>query len=133
MKGISAIIVVVLLLLISVALTGLGYLFFTEVLTTVTTTSEEAISQSVTSLLAQMRIESIASGTPGNIYVRNIGKVNLTGFSVYVNDVLETPINAPAYVTPGSLGTIQVTNGLSSNEIVKVTTAQGTMVREAVP
>jgi len=133
MKGISTIIVMILLLMISVALTGLGYIFFTRVFTTVTQTSEETISQTVASMLAQMRIESVTPGTPGHIYVRNTGKVNITDFSVYVNDVLESAINAPSEIEPGKVGDIVITNGLSSGEIVKVTTAQGTVAVESVP
>jgi hypothetical protein len=132
MKGVSTVIVMILILLISVALTGLGYLFFTEVLTSVTTAGEESISQSVTSMLSQMRIESLTAGTPGNIYIRNTGKVNLTDFTVYVNDGLEVPSTPLPSLAPGSVGTIGMPS-LSSGQIVKVTAAQGATARESVP
>ena len=131
MKGVSAVIVMILILLISVALTGLGYLFFTEVLTSVTTAGEESISQSVTSMLSQMRIESVSAAS-NNIYIRNTGKVNLTDFTVYVNDGLVIPTSAPSSLAPGSVGTIEMPS-LNRGEIVKVTAAQGATARESVP
>ena len=131
MKGVSAVIVMILILLISVALTGLGYLFFTEVLTSVTTAGEESISQSVTSMLSQMRIESVSAAS-NNIYIRNTGKVNLTDFTVYINDGLVVPSTPLPSLAPGSVGTIGMPS-LSGGDIVKVTAAQGATARESVP
>ena len=133
MKGISAIVVMILILLISVSLVGLGYIFFTEILTTVTTTGEESISQTVVSMLARMTIESVTAGNPGNIYVRNTGKVNLTNFAVYVDDVRDPSATAPGLLMPGDVGTITTSGALTSNQVVKITTAEGLNVIESVP
>lgn len=133
MKGISAIVVMILILLISVSLVGLGYIFFTEILATVTTTGEESISQTVVSMLSRMTIESVTAGNPGNIYVRNTGKVNLTDFAVYIDDVRDVSATAPGILMPGDVGTITTTGALASTQVVKVTTAQGLSVIESVP
>lgn len=118
MKAVSNVIVVILILMISVTLASLGYIFFLEVTTSTTETGMKAVEKSTSTLLSQMVIESI---TRDNIYIRNRGKTNLTGFAVYEND---KPVNfsGPSVVMPDKLGTINIS--LCSG-LVEVTAAQG--------
>jgi archaellum component FlaG (FlaF/FlaG flagellin family) len=139
MKGISTIVVMVLILMISVSLTSLGYMAFTTFFSKVTTSSEQAISQTLTNMLAQMKIESMAYANPTtSVYIRNIGKVDLTAFSAYVNDIIVPAANlqlpAGNTIPPGSVGTLTITGNLApSGRTVKVTTAQGSVAIQVVP
>jgi len=139
MKGISTIIVMVLILMISVSLTSLGYMTFSSFFSKITTSSEQTISQTLTTMLAQMRIESMTYSNPTtSVYIRNIGKVDLTSFSAYVNNVIVPSANlqppAGNRISPGGVGTLGITGNLApSGGTVKVTTAQGTVAIQVVP
>ena len=139
MKGISTIVVMVLILMISVSLTGLGYMAFTTFFSKVTTSSEQAISQTLTNMLAQMKIESISYANPiTRIYIRNIGKVDLTAFAAYVDDVIVPAANLQLptgnKIPPGIVGNINITGNLApTGKTVKVTTAQGSVAIQVVP
>jgi FlaG/FlaF family flagellin (archaellin) len=121
MQGVSTIIVTILLLMISVSLASFAYVFFTQMVTATTETGSEAVEQISTSLLAGMKIDSLTSNT---IYIRNTGKVNLTQFSVYVNDV-QASSSAPSSISPGAVEPIALSSSLNSGDIVKVTSGQG--------
>jgi len=128
MKAVSTIIVAILLLMISVAMTGLGYIFFTNIYTGVTTKSEETISRTVTIMLSGMKIESIYNITPTttNISIRNTGKVDLTKFSAYRNDTfIATSNGATLTITPGGVGTLNLNIAILSGEKIQVTSAEG--------
>ena len=139
MKGISTIIVMVLILMISVSLTSLGYVTFSSFFSKITTSSEQSISQTLTTMLAQMRIESMTYSNPTtSVYIRNIGKVDLTTFSAYVNNIIVPAANlqppAGNIISPGGVGTLGITGNLApSGRTVKVTTAQGTVAIQVVP
>lgn len=139
MKGISTIVVMVLILMISISLTSLGYMAFTTFFSKVTTSTEQTISQTLTNMLAQMKIESISYTNPTtSVYIRNIGKVDLTAFSAYVNDIIVPAANlqppAGNTIPPGNVGTLVITGNLApSGKTVKVTTAQGSVAIQVVP
>lgn len=132
MKGISAIVVMILILLIGISLTGLGYVTLTSIFSKLTTSSEEAISTTVTTMLAQLKIEAI--NTAGDeIYIRNIGKVNLTNFVVYKNEVQQSGTTAnPTKLPPGDSGKITGVI-IITNDVIKVTTAQGATAIQTAP
>jgi hypothetical protein len=135
MKGISAIIVMVLILMISISLTGLGYVTFTSMFSKVTTSEGQALSQTLNNMMAQMRIESIlrGSGTDSMVYIRNTGKVDLTNFSAYDDEALVniragTP--AGGVIMPGEVKNINITNSVAAGSTIKITTAQGTVAMQ---
>jgi FlaG/FlaF family flagellin (archaellin) len=133
MKGISTIIVAILLLMISISLAGFGYVFFTTMFTSITTESEEVMGTTVERMLAQVKIESIASTS---VSVRNIGKVNLTDFAVYVDETRDTNPSLPsAPLEPGDVATITINPppNVASGSVVKVTTAQGAVAVQTAP
>ena len=139
MKAISTIIVMILILMISISLTSLAYVTFTTFFSKVTTSSEQAISQTISTMLAQMKIESITySSQITKIYIRNIGKVDLTGFTAYVNDanVPSSYLQLPTgnKIAPGEIGNLNITNDYApSGKTVKITTAQGATAIQVVP
>jgi len=131
MKGVSTVIVAVLLLMITVSLASFGYLFFTQIMSATTKTGTEVVEQVSSSLLSSMRIESVT--TDGHVYVRNTGTVNLKNFSVYVNDVIDTSITVtPSVVSPGGVADINLLNSLNPGDIIKVTIASGAVAIQPV-
>lgn len=139
MRGISTIIVMILILMIAISLTGLGYVTFTTFFSKITTSSEQAISQTISTMLAQMKIESISKGSSNEIivYIRNTGKVDLTSFAAYVNDQAATiKAGTPTgnKIAPGNVDNVTITNPTyESGKTVKITTAQGAIAMQAIP
>jgi hypothetical protein len=123
------VIVSVLILMIAVSLSALGYLFFSGVLKTTTETGTEAINRTVTGMLAQMRIESISIN---EVFIRNIGQTDLTGFSVYVNDA---PVNftAPPTIPKGGRDSIKIYGFIKEGDEIKITTAEGALATKKSP
>jgi FlaG/FlaF family flagellin (archaellin) len=122
MRGISSIIITILLLMISVSLASFGYIFFTQMLSVTTQTATEVSEHTSTSLLAEMKIDSISGN---DIFVRNTGKVDLTQFEVYINDILVSSTPIPPTLDPGEVATITLASAPNPGDVVKVTTAQG--------
>jgi FlaG/FlaF family flagellin (archaellin) len=129
MHGVSAVIVVIMLLMISVSLAGLAYTFATAMVTETTETGSEMIEQTTSSMLAQMTIESIGDN---NVYIRNTGQTDLSSFSVYVNDK-SVDISAPSSIPPGQLDSISIHSIINKDDIIKVTSARGTSAIKSVP
>jgi hypothetical protein len=138
MKGISAIIVTVMILMIALSLTGLGYVTFTTFFSKITTSAEGAISQTLTTMLAQMKIESIVKSNVIRVYVRNTGKVDLTNFSAYINDAynqVQSGTPTGGKIVPGNVSEVNITNTsiVNTGDIIKLTTAQGIIAMQAAP
>jgi FlaG/FlaF family flagellin (archaellin) len=132
MKGVSAVIVTILLLLISISLASFGYLFFTQTFSSVTETGSEAVEHMTTNLLAGMKIDSAIEG---NDYfnVRNTGKVDVSGFAVYVNDVIDNSASADKDpLPPGEVATITLSSNLNADDIVKVTSSEGSIAIKSI-
>lgn len=115
MKGISAIIAVVLILLITVALAAAGYMFFSGTFSTVTTTTSTSISGTTQQMQTQYIIESVKFISPSsvNFTIRNTGTVDIdiADAGIYIDDVpvsSYTP-NTSTY-SSGKTVLIQATN-----------------------
>jgi hypothetical protein len=137
MKGISAIIVTIMILMIAISLTGLGYVTFTTFFSKITTSTEGAISQTLTTMLAQMKIESMVRGVGMDtiIYIRNTGKVDLTNFSAYDDDAyvnIKSTTPAGGKIEPGIVKNINITDSVAANSVIKITTAQGTIAMQTI-
>lgn len=127
MKGVSAIVVIILILLITVSLAALAYTFFTGMITTATEETEEALEHTTSSMLGQVKIDSIKTGTAGNanVSIRNIGGVDLDDCSVYVNDDIDNGATDPGTVSPGEINFIEPSVTINSGDKVKVTCNPG--------
>ena len=94
MKGISAIIAVVLILLITVALAAAGYMFFSTTFSSITQSAGQSISSTTGKFQASFQIESVYNTTPGvtNFTIRNTGSttLNASKMAVYIGDSLKT-------------------------------------------
>jgi len=138
MKGASAIVAIILILMIAVSITGLGYVTFSTFFTKITTSTDTAISNTLTTMLAQMKIESISKSNVIRVYVRNTGKVDLTNFSAYINDAymqvsLSTPVGGK--IEPGLVKEVNITNtsAVNTGDVIKLTTGQGTIAMQSAP
>ena len=137
MKGISAIIVTVMILMIALSLTGLGYVTFNTFFSKITQSTDTAISNTLTSMLAQMKIESMIRGVGMDtiIYIRNTGKVDLTNFSAYDDDAyvnIRGTTPAGGKIEPGAVKNVNITNVVDANSLIKITTAQGTVAMQTI-
>jgi len=130
MHGVSAIIAIVLIIMIVVALAGLSYMFFTGIITSTTETTEESITRTTTGLLANAKIESISIN---DVYVRNVGQSDLTGFAVYLNDEAANFDISSGVVKPGETGTITIYDFIKEGDDIKVTTAEGLLFSKKAP
>jgi flagellin-like protein len=84
MKGITPVIAIILLLLITISMVGFAFIWFNRMMTT---TTNETTRQTEEQLSQMGQKVSIDSTTASNIYVRNIGSVSIpvTRIAVYVN------------------------------------------------
>ena len=139
MKGVSSIIAIILLLMITISLTGLGYITFTSFFSKMTNTTEGAMSNTLTKMLAQMRIEGITNTSDNSVtmvYIRNNGKTDLTNFSAYVNDALASKqAGTPPgdKIVAGSIGNLNITGTVNSGSVIKITTAQSAIAIQTKP
>ncbi len=91
MKGITPVIALILLLLITISLVGFAFIFFNRLMKSVTESTESEIENQLTMQAKKIKIDNIAKN-PSNttIYVRNIGTalINSSELTVYLNDDL---------------------------------------------
>lgn len=116
MKGVSAVISIILILMITVALAAMAYVWFTSVFETITKGAGEAAAGTQTAIGTQFSIESAKNLTADKITVtiRNTGKENIdmTNIAAYVDNVKQD--------TEGNTGTIGYQK-TSTFEVVNVT------------
>jgi hypothetical protein len=133
MRGVSAIIVTILLLMISVSLASFGYIFFTRTFSSVADTGSETVEQVTTSMLANMKIDSVTTDNR-YVYVRNTGSIDLGQFAVYVNDVVDSGASSyPATISPSEIATITLSQDLNDGDVVKVSSDHGAIAIVSVP
>jgi FlaG/FlaF family flagellin (archaellin) len=129
MKAVSSMVAVILILMIAISLASSVYIFLSEMITTSTESGSEVTEHVSTSLLAEMKIESVT--TAGNVTIKNTGKVSLTNFNVFVNNDLVT--SSSITIIPGSSDAIDLGSPLNSGDTVKVTSAEGATAISTVP
>ncbi len=131
-KGISAVIAVIMLLMITVALAGMAYVWFTGVFSQVTTSVGNQTIQTTIALGTKFVIETAYNdsnpATQVKFVLRNTGtqNIDLSGLGVYINDVSQT-LSATGTVSPGqksSVLTISPT-GFNCGKSLRVTGGVG--------
>ncbi len=121
MRGISTIIVTVLLVIIVVAIVGLAYTFLVALYTTSAGAAQNATNVTITSALSQIRIESIFQN---RVIVRNVGTIEVSDFKVFINDVSNDFTTDKTTIKPNEIATMTITNP-STSGILKIITEQG--------
>jgi flagellin-like protein len=89
MKGITPVIAIILLLLITISMVGFAFVWFSRMAVGITNQTEEQIQQQIAAAAKKVAIDSV---TAGNIWVRNIGAASIPvgEISVYVNNAKVT-------------------------------------------
>jgi len=121
MKGVSALVAVVLILLIAVALAAMAYLWFTGVFMQVGSTSGEQIdevSDEVTTV-GHITIDSVSGN---KIYIRNDGNVDLTEFAIFIeNNPVEADV--PSLLRVDETAVIEVNQYFSGKDNLQLKVA----------
>ena len=96
-KGLSEIVVMVLLLLIGASLVAVVYMWSVE--NVFEAYPEESVSLSYLRSRSCLSLENI-NGTMGTAYLRNCGLINLTNFTLYIDGSPQTAAMLPPYLEP---------------------------------
>ncbi len=112
LKGISSIIVVILLLLISVSLASVLYLWFSSMMSGVTKDVTEDVGTTTSYLNTRLSILSArnTSTTEIVVTVRNSGtnKINLNKLVAFVDEVKANDTTASGFIDVGDVATFEV-------------------------
>lgn len=86
MKGITPVIAIVLLLMITISMVGFAFIWFTRVTELASQKTETQLGEQLKQAAMKIRIDSTATNS---ITIRNIGTETITGAQIklYVNDV----------------------------------------------
>lgn len=131
MKGVSAVIAIILILMITVALAATAYVWFTSVFQTITGSAGERIGGVGTALGTSFSIESATNVSSNNvsISIRNTGSENIdmTKVEAYVNEVIVSEYyGKTGTMTSGTVKTFYATVSNPCNKALRVTEATGT-------
>ncbi len=121
MRGVSEVIAIILILMITISLAGLAYMFMSTTMSDVTSSAGSTVDTTTSSMLTSFTIESM---DVAKLYVRNTGQNTLTSLSVYVNDEPAT-YNVTTPIAAGAVGTITIYSFIPDGATVKVTSPSG--------
>ncbi len=122
MKAVSEVIAIILILMITISLAGLAYMFMSTTMSDVTSSAGSTVDTTTSSMLTSFTIESM---DVAKVYVRNTGQNAITSLSVYVNDEPATIGISPASISAGSVGTITIYSFIPDGATVKVVSPNG--------
>jgi flagellin-like protein len=115
MKGVSAVIAIVLILMITVALAAMAYVWFTTVFEELARGAEGKVNQTTDILGTSIDIEAAAYVSESNISVsiRNSGTTNIeiSGIGYFINELPVSSISGPT----GTLGSNEIGNFIVEN------------------
>jgi len=129
MKGISAVIAVVLILMITVALAAMAYVWFTGVFETITGSAGQAATQTGQAIATQFSIASAGhNGTTSGtgdllLYITNTGAADMTieDMNVFIGITKQT-INETGTLSPGNTQEFVIDNStIACDKQIKVT------------
>ena len=127
MRGISAIIAVVLILLITISLAAGAYLFLSMTMSQTTTAAQQGISQTMTQMTKSFTIEAVDGP---RISIRNTGQAQLSNFSVYVDNV---PVNtSQVSISPDEVKTILIYDFVDFSRSREVKVVSGTLAQTKI-
>ncbi|MEK6888358.1 MAG: fibrinogen-like YCDxxxxGGGW domain-containing protein [Candidatus Aenigmatarchaeota archaeon] len=101
-KGITPVIAIILLLLITISMVGFGFVFFQRTAQTATQAGDQQLTQQINQIGSQPRIESAAGN---KVVIRNMGSAQLTTSNIiFFADNTIKQFSGPASLAPGSVG-----------------------------
>jgi len=148
-KGVSAVVAVVLLLMITVALSAMAYVWFTDVFTEISTSVGDSATGTADQIATSYSVESVRAedivhiddgGNEIVINIRNIGKKNIdvTKVGLYREGVLIENDIEDEILKPGLITTISYLNYTGDvnetycGDALKITTAVGVVTTATV-
>ncbi len=102
-KGITPVIAIILLLLITISMVGVSFMFMQRITQTATQTGEQQLSQQISQIGSLFSIEGVDKN---KVYIRSRGSTAITGNSLafFVNNVKVDSDNPT--IAPGAIGTV---------------------------
>jgi len=130
-KGITPVIAIILLLMITIALIGFAFVWFTSISATLTNQTSQQLTEQQRKMMTAAKIDNMLVDQPAGsniLYIRNTGTVKLlkSETKVYVNDSIE--IDCPSSdIDPGDVDACTPTTGdqnaiLGGCGTIKITT-----------
>jgi flagellin-like protein len=122
MKGVSEVIAIILILMITISLAGLAYMFMSTTMSDVTSSAGSNVNTATSSMITSFVIDSMDAA---KIYIRNTGQSALDNLSVYIGGEPATFNITPSSIEAGSVGTITIYSFIPDGATVKVTSPSG--------
>lgn len=118
-KGVTPVVAVILLLLITVAIVGFAFTFLQRTVTTAAERGQNQTGELGAAVGESFRIENAAGSS---VVVRNTGiaALNTASLSVYINNVARTCTWSPASIAVNSVGTCTLASACSAGDSVRV-------------
>ncbi len=130
MLGVSEVIAIILILMITISLAGLAYMFMSTTMSDVTSSAGSTVDATTSSMLTSFTIESL---DVAKVYVRNTGQNAITSLSVYVNDVPAHINMTPTSISPEAVGTITIYDFIAEGDTIKITSPSGFSTSKRAP
>lgn len=124
MKGITPVVAIILLLLITISLVGFAFIYFTRITETAATNTENQLEN----IMRQQQIVATIDNQFNNtVYIRNMGSATfaLGNVTVYVNNSIVTCSWNPGIITPGAVSVCTLPNGCGAGGNIKITSPGG--------
>ena len=105
MKGITPIVSTILLLLITIAILGVVFVFLGGVIGTSSEEASESMGHIIESMATRFRVDYVDT-TGDNLYIRNIGENTISDLHVYVDGKEQNATSES--IEPGLLGILSI-------------------------
>lgn len=129
MKGITPVIAVILLLLITISLVGFAFIYFTRVTETAGGEIESQLEAQLNAQQQRVRVESFSGS---QLAIRSIGTSAIpnTSIAIFINGTLNTSCVLPGTIAPGTVASCNLpTACIPDNQTVRVTAPGGSDTR----
>lgn len=126
MKGITPVIAVILLLLITVAMVGFAFVWFNRITATASNATQQQLESQLQAQAKRISIDNINSAGAA-VTIRNIGSqtVLATDMQIYVSGAAATCSPAMSNIAPGAVTTCDWSAGVCAANVVVRVTAPG--------
>lgn len=129
-KGITPVIAIILLLLITISMVGFAFVWFSRVAQTATESTEKQLQTELNKQNKKIAVDNLQLSTAtatGCVTLRNVGSVNIPAgeIKLYVDGAVQTGCDTLA-LSAGATGSCPITANKcnsGSNKVVRVTTA----------
>lgn len=121
-KGITPVVAIILLLLITISIVGFSLIFFQRTTQTAGEAGEQQLQQQIS--IASERF-SVVNNDRNRVYIKNDGTAGLSNLNFFVDDV-KVDATGPASISPNSIGEFTLSSGqipVDDEVSLKVTSA----------